>query len=51
MIKETIYQALQRKLGRVPTNAEVKADVRRIIAEGAAEGKRLLKSLRERRKA
>jgi hypothetical protein len=29
----TIYLALKRKLGREPTHAELKADVKRIISE------------------
>jgi hypothetical protein len=33
MIRETIYAALMRKLGRTPTNAEIKADVDRIKQE------------------
>ena len=33
MRKPTIYEALYWKLGRVPTNAELKADVERIKAE------------------
>lgn len=32
----TIYQALTLKLGRTPTDAEVKADVKRIIHDGRA---------------
>jgi len=35
--KPTIYEALEIKLGRPPTNAEIKADVARILDEGAAE--------------
>lgn len=31
--KPTIYEALKAKLGREPTNAEVKADVKRILEE------------------
>jgi hypothetical protein len=34
--KPTIYEALQGKLGRNPTNAELKADVERIKGEGYA---------------
>lgn len=37
MRKPTIYEALRDKLGREPTNAEVKADCLRILAEGAQE--------------
>jgi hypothetical protein len=33
----TIYEALYRKLGREPTNAELKADVRRILQEALVE--------------
>lgn len=29
-IRRTIYQALYDKLGRIPTNAEIKADIERI---------------------
>lgn len=36
----TIYQALTLKLGRTPTDAEVKADVKRIIHEGTQAAKR-----------
>ncbi len=43
MIKPTIYQALIAKLGRIPTNAELKADVERIKQEAlidlASKGK------------
>jgi hypothetical protein len=43
MHKPTIYEALAAKLGRVPTNAELKADVERIkteaVQELAAKGK------------
>lgn len=35
--KPTIYEALRAKLGREPTHNELTADVRRILAEGAAE--------------
>ena len=39
----TIYEALRQKLGREPTNAELKKDVKRILDEGlvdlAAKGK------------
>lgn len=41
--KPSIYTALRSKLGREPTNAELCADVKRILAEGmvdmAARGK------------
>jgi len=33
MHKPTIYEALVKKLGRTPTNAELKAEVDRIKAE------------------
>lgn len=33
----TIYEALRAKLGREPTNAELKADVERILLEGVME--------------
>lgn len=43
MRKPSIYEALVTKLGRTPTNAEIKADVERIkreaIAELASKGK------------
>ena len=43
MRKPTIYEALEIKLGRAPTNAELKADVERIKTEAlqelAAKGK------------
>jgi hypothetical protein len=35
--KPTIYQALILKLGRVPTDAEIKADVDRIKTEALCE--------------
>ena len=37
--KPTIYEALRGNLGREPTNAELKAEVGRIIAEGWAIGR------------
>lgn len=37
MRKPTIYEALRTKLGREPTNAEVKADVSRILREAHDE--------------
>ena len=37
MIKVTIYEALYIKLGREPTNTEVKAEVKRILEEGLVE--------------
>lgn len=37
MRKPTIYQALCAKLGRTPTNAELKADVERIKTEALIE--------------
>ena len=43
MRKPTIYEALRAKLGREPTNAELKADVQRIktdaLVEAATNGK------------
>ena len=36
-MKQTIYQALEAKLGRTPTNAEIKADVERIKTEALVE--------------
>lgn len=38
MKKPTIYEALLERLGREPTRAEIRTDILRIIAEGAAEG-------------
>lgn len=35
--KPTIYQALAQKLGRVPTHAELKQDVQRILRETLVE--------------
>ncbi len=35
--KPTIYEALRIKLGREPSNAELKADVQRILQEGTIE--------------
>lgn len=37
MRKPTIYEALCAKLGRVPTNAELKAEVERIKREALEE--------------
>lgn len=37
MRKPTIYEALRDKLGREPTNAELKADVERIKREAVEE--------------
>jgi hypothetical protein len=37
MIRQTIYQALAEKLGRTPTHAEIKADVKRILQESLVE--------------
>lgn len=37
MRKPTIYEALHKKLGREPSNAELKADVQRILTEGTQE--------------
>lgn len=36
-MKQTIYQALAEKLGRLPTDAELKADVERIKTEALIE--------------
>ena len=33
----TIYEALRAKLGREPSNAELRADVHRILADGTRE--------------
>ncbi len=33
----TIYEALKRKLGREPSNAELKADVKRILQDALVE--------------
>lgn len=35
--KPTIYEVLRDKLGREPTNEELKADVKRILEEGTRE--------------
>lgn len=37
MRKPTIYEVLRDKLGREPTNAELCADVRRILKEATVE--------------
>jgi hypothetical protein len=37
MKRMTIYEALEAKLGRTPTNAELKADVERIKREAVLE--------------
>ncbi len=37
MLKPTIYEALRQKLGREPTAAELKADVRRILEESLVQ--------------
>lgn len=37
MRKPTIYEALAEKLGRTPTNAELKADVNRIKQEALVD--------------
>lgn len=37
MRKPTIYEALVTKLGRAPTNAELKAEVERIKSDGLRE--------------
>jgi len=37
MRKPTIYEALREKLGREPTNAEIKADVQRILEAATVE--------------
>ncbi len=37
MRKPTIYEALAAKLGRTPTNAELKAEVQRIKTEAYVE--------------
>lgn len=37
MRKPTIYEALRGKLGREPSNAELRADVRRILDQGLIE--------------
>ncbi len=40
MLKPTIYEVLRDKLGREPTNAELSAECRRIIAEAQTEARR-----------
>lgn len=37
MRKPTIYEALKARLGREPSNAELKEDFRRILREGMVE--------------
>ena len=37
MRKPTIYEALRAKLGREPSNEELKADVKRILNDGLIE--------------
>lgn len=37
MKKLTVYEALELKLGRSPTNAEIKEDIKRILTETAIE--------------
>ena len=37
MHKATIYEALEAKLGRTPTNAELKAEVERIKTEALVD--------------
>jgi hypothetical protein len=37
MRSPTIYEVLREKLGREPTNAELKADVQRILQESTVE--------------
>jgi hypothetical protein len=37
---DTVWNRLAAKLGRPPTDAEVTAEVRRILAEGRAQGDR-----------
>ena len=43
MIKPTIFEALRAKLGRNPTNAEIKADVERILREARLEPRKARK--------
>ncbi len=38
MRKPTIYEALKAKLGREPSNAELKAEVKRILHDGYMQG-------------
>lgn len=37
MTRSTIYETLKAKLGREPTNAELKTDVARILEDGLVE--------------
>lgn len=37
MRKPTIYEALRTKLGREPSNAELRADIGRILVDGMCE--------------
>lgn len=48
--KPTIYEALRDKLGREPTNAELKADVSRILDESLVERAAAGKLSHQRRK-
>lgn len=45
----TIYEALKVKLGREPTNAEIRTDIHRILAEGRIEAGLSLSGIRYRR--
>lgn len=48
MRKPTIYEAMTARLGREPSNDELRAEVARIIAEGAAEGRKRTRKSRAR---
>lgn len=50
MRKLTIYEALRQKCGRAPTNAELKAEVARIIHEGTCEAQIARRAPRRRRR-
>jgi len=47
MRKPTIYEAMAAKLGRVPTNAELNAECRRIIREGYLESRGFIADRRD----
>jgi len=42
--EETIYEALRNRLGREPTDAELKVEVKRILEEATREERRRLEN-------